>query len=163
MKSEASTVDEYLKSLPDDRKKAVTKLRKVIKENLPKGFEEVMGYGMIGYVVPHSIYPKGYHCNPKLPMPFMNVASQKNYIALYHMGIYSNEKLLNWFVDEYKKVAISKIDMGKGCIRFKKPDEIPFDLIGELTTKISVLQLIETMENNIVNRANEKEKLAAKK
>lgn len=137
MQSKATTVAQYLEELPTDRKAAVTKLRNTIKKNLPKGFQEVMGYGMIGYVVPHTLYPPGYHCDPKLPLPFMNVASQKNFIALYHMGLYSDAKLLAWFKAEYAKQTPNKLDMGKSCIRFKKPENIPFALIGELATKVS--------------------------
>lgn len=120
MQSEAKTIEEYLKEVPEDRKTAFTKLRDTITANLPKGFKEEMSYGMIGYVVPHSIYPKGYHCSPELPLPFVNLASQKNFIALYHMGIYANDKLLDWFVNEYPKYCKLKPDMGKSCIRFKK-------------------------------------------
>ena len=131
MQSKATTPEHYLAELPEDRKEAMLKLRNVIKDNLPKGFEEQMSYGMLGYVVPHSIYPNGYHCNPKLPLPFINLASQKNFIALYHMGIYANKNLLDWFVAEFPKHTKTKIEMGKSCIRFKKIDDIPFDFIGE--------------------------------
>ena len=120
MQSKATTVDEYMEQLPDERKAAMKKLRAIIKKHLPKGFQECMGYGMMGYVVPHSKYPAGYHCNPKDPLPFLALASQKNFIALYHMGIYSDPKLLKWFTDEYAKHVKSKLDMGKSCIRFKK-------------------------------------------
>lgn len=148
MQSKAATPEQYLAELPDDRREAMQKIRTTIKNNLPNGFEEVMSYGMLGYVVPHSIYPDGYHCNPKLPLPFINLASQKNNISLYHMGIYGDENLLNWFVAEYAKQAKSKIDMGKGCLRFKKMDDIPFDLIGELASKISVDDWIAIYERN---------------
>ncbi|HQK98749.1 MAG TPA: DUF1801 domain-containing protein [Bacteroidia bacterium] len=146
MRSDATTVDEYLETLPDDRKAAISSLRKVIKKNLPKGFKETMGYGMIGYVVPHSIYPPGYHCTPELPLPFMNIASQKNFVAVYHMGIYGDSALLDWFVDEYTKVVGKKPDMGKSCIRFKKPEMIPFELFGKLASKISPEKWIEMYE-----------------
>lgn len=147
MHSASTTPDEYLSSLPEDRKPAMTALRNVILENLPQGFVEVMSYGMLGYVVPHSIYASGYHCDPKQPLPFMSIASQKNFIALYHMGIYSDENLLTWFKDEYSKQSSSKVDMGKSCIRFKKPGEIPMDLIGKLASKITVADWIATYEN----------------
>jgi uncharacterized protein YdhG (YjbR/CyaY superfamily) len=137
MQSKAKTVDQYIDELPDDRKHAISELRKVILKNLPKGFEETMSYGMIGYVVPLSLYPAGYHCDPSLPLPYMNVASQKNFIAVYHMGIYGSKKLLEWFTNEYSKVSKTKLDMGKSCIRFKKMDQIPYQLIGELSGKIS--------------------------
>jgi uncharacterized protein YdhG (YjbR/CyaY superfamily) len=146
MQSKALTPQEYLSNLPEDRKGVMQKLRNVIKENLPNGFEEVMSYGMLGFVVPHSTYPNGYHCDPKLPLPFMNLASQKNFIALYHMGIYANGELLDWFVAEYPKHCKTKIDMGKSCIRFKKMDDIPFELIGELAGKVSVTDWISTYE-----------------
>lgn len=161
MPSTATTINEYIASLPKERQTAITKLRKIIKANLPKGFEEVMSYGMIGFVVPHSIYPSGYHCNPKLPLPFINIGSQKNYIVLHHMGVYASKELLDWFVAEYEKVP-SKLDMGKGCIRFKKPEEIPFELIGELVKKVTVTQWIDMMESNIAEAAKIK-KVAAKK
>lgn len=138
MQSKATTPEQYLSALPEDRKEAMLKLSNAIKENLPQGFEEVISYGMLGYVVPHSIYPSGYHCDPKLPLSFINLASQKNFIALYHMGIYANKNLESWFVSEYPKHVKSKLDMGKSCIRFKKMDDIPFDFIGELAAKVSV-------------------------
>jgi uncharacterized protein YdhG (YjbR/CyaY superfamily) len=148
MQSTAKTPNEYIASLPEDRVKAMTELRNVIKKNLPKGFEEIMSYGMIGYVVPLKTYPAGYHCNPKLPLGYMNIASQKNFIALYHMGIYANKELLDWFVAEYAKHTSAKLDMGKSCIRFKKPEHIPLKLIGELAAKVTVQQWIDLYESN---------------
>ncbi|HPE74835.1 MAG TPA: DUF1801 domain-containing protein [Draconibacterium sp.] len=152
MKIEANSPDEYLERIPEDRKPAMNKLRQTINDNLPKGFQEEMSYGMIGYVVPHSIYPEGYHCDTKLPLPFAAIASQKNFIAFYHMGIYANESLYNWFTAEFHKHSKSKPDMGKSCIRFKNPEKIPFDLIGELVQKISAKEWIEIYESNIKNR-----------
>lgn len=152
MQSTVKTVNEYLSELPEERKTAFLKLRDSILNTLPKGFEEQMSYGMLGYVVPHSIYPNGYHCNPKLPLPFINIASQKNFIALYHMGIYANPELLDWFTAEYPKHSSLKLDMGKGCIRFKKPDQIPFELIAELAAKISVEDWIECYETQLKSR-----------
>lgn len=149
MQSKASTVDEYIIELPTDRQEAITKLRKEIKKNLPKGFKEGMGYGMMGYSVPHSIYPAGYHCDPKLPLPFMGLASQKNFIAVYHMGIYADPKLMKWFTDAYAKVVPGKLDMGKSCIRFKKPEHIPVKLIGELASKMTVEDWINMYEKNL--------------
>ncbi|MCA0427052.1 MAG: DUF1801 domain-containing protein [Bacteroidetes bacterium] len=146
MQSKASSIQEYLNSLPDERREAITKLHETILKALPKGFETCMSYGMIGYVVPHSIYPKGYHCDPKLPLPFISLASQKNAISLYHMGIYANEELLNWFTSEYASRVKGKLDMGKSCIRFKKPEQIPFDLIAELAQKWSPADWISTYE-----------------
>ena len=146
MRSEAKTPNEYFKSLPEERKEAMDELRKTILKNLPKGFEEGMGYGMVGYVVPHSIYPKGYHCDPKQPLPFMGLASQKNFIAFYHMGIYANKDLHDWFVSEFPKHSKYKIKKKKSCIRFKKTDGIPYKLIGELVKKISVKDWISNYE-----------------
>ena len=148
MTSAAKTPKEYIASLPEDRKAAMIELQKVILKNIPKGFHEEMSYGMIGYVVPHSIYPAGYHCTPKLPLPFMNIASQKNFIAVYHMGIYADEKLMNWFVTEFPKHSNLKLDMGKSCIRFKKAEQIPYQLIGELASKMTVKDWIELYEKN---------------
>lgn len=152
MQSSAKTVNDYLNELPEERKTAFLKLRDSILNSIPKGFEEHISYGMLGYVVPHSIYPNGYHCTPKLPLPFMNIASQKNFIALYDMGIYANPELLDWFTAEYPKHSNYKLDMGKGCIRFKKMDQIPFDLIAELAAKMSVKDWIECYETQIKNR-----------
>ena len=146
MKIKASSVHEYLNNIPEERKVAMNKLRKAILDNLPKGFSEELSYGMVGYVVPHSIYPAGYHCSPELPLPFVSIASQKNFIAFYHMGIYANEELLNWFAGEYPKHCKRKLDMGKSCIRFKKVDEIPYSLLGELITKMTVQDWIDTYE-----------------
>jgi len=146
MQSTASSPQEYMDSLPDDRKDAMTQLRKAIVENLPEGFEERMSYGMLGFVIPHSLYPKGYHCDPKLPLPFVNLASQKNNISLYHMGIYSDSELLTWFQNEWPRHTQSKLDMGKSCIRFKKLNDIPYELIGQLMQRISPAQWIQTYE-----------------
>jgi len=149
MQSTTKTVAEYLESLPTDRKRAISLIRESILTNLPNGYQETMSYGMIGYVVPHEIYPDGYHCTPKLPLPFMNVASQKNFIALYHMGIYADKSILDWFVTEYPKHAKTKLDMGKSCIRFKKVNDIPYGLIGELAAKMSVNEWIKIYETTI--------------
>jgi uncharacterized protein YdhG (YjbR/CyaY superfamily) len=149
MQSKALTPDQYIDVLPEDRKEAVSKLRKIIKKNLPKGFKEGMGYGMMGWDVPHSLYPAGYHCDPKQPLPFMGLASQKNSINLYHMGIYADPKLLKWFTDSFAKVSKQKLDMGKSCIRFKKPEHIPFELIGELAAKMTPKDWIELYEKNL--------------
>ena len=145
MQSKAKTVDEYIKELPADRAVAVEKLRKAILKNIPKGFEETMNYGMIGYVVPHSIYPAGYHCDPKLPVPFMNIASQKNSINFYHMAFYVGE-LEQWFKTEWSKATKMKLDMGKSCVRMKKLEEIPFELIGKLASKMTVKDWISAYE-----------------
>ena len=149
MKIEANSPEEYIEKIPEDRKQAMTKLRQTILNNIPEGFEEQMSYGMIGYVVPKSTYPKGYHTTPHLPLPFVNIASQKNSITLYHMGLYSNSPVLDWFVSEYPKHCKTKLDMGKTCIHFKKIDQIPYDLIGELMQKITVTQWIVTYEDQL--------------
>jgi Domain of unknown function (DU1801) len=147
MQSKAATPDAYVAELPADRKGPVTELRNTILKNLPKGFAEEMNYGMLGYVVPHSIYPAGYHCDPKLPLPFMALASQKNFIAFYHMGIYAMPELMDWFTTEYPKHTTAKLDMGKSCIRFKKPEHIPYKLIGQLVKKMSVKDWINCYES----------------
>ncbi len=146
MQSKATIVSQYLGELPVERKEAITRLRKEIKTNLPKGFKEVISYGMIGYVVPHSLYPPGYHVTPHLPLPFLNIASQKNHIAVYHMCLYGNPALLKWFTAEYEKANLGKLDMGKSCIRFKNPEKIPFELFGELAKKITVDEWIKLYE-----------------
>ena len=149
MQYKASSPEDYISQVPEERQDTLKKLRKTIKENLPKGFQEGIQYGMIGYFVPHSIYPNGYHCTPSEPLPFMSFASQKNSVNFYHMGIYSKPELHNWFVSEYPKHCKCKLDMGKSCVRFKKLDEIPFELIGELCTKITVDEWIDIYEKVI--------------
>jgi len=149
MQYKANSAEDYINQVPEARQNALKKLTSVIKKNLPKGFEEGIQYGMIGYYVPHAIYPDGYHCNPKEPLPFLSVASQKNSINLYHMGIYANKDIHDWFVAEYPKYSKTKLDMGKSCIRFKKIDQIPYELIGALAQKISVKDWINTYETAI--------------
>ncbi|WP_297097405.1 DUF1801 domain-containing protein [uncultured Draconibacterium sp.] len=149
MKIEANSPDEYIAQLSEERQQAVSKLREIFRKNLSEGFQETISYGMIGYVVPHSVYPAGYHCDTKLPLPFINIASQKNFIALYHMGIYANKNLLDWFVAEYPKHCKTKPDMGKSCIRFKKVDQIPYNLLTELATKMTVSDWIDLYEQQI--------------
>lgn len=151
MKNNVKSVKDYLASLPNNRKKIIQKLRTIIRQNLPKGFEETISYGMIGYVVPLSLYPKGYHCNPKEPLPFINLANQKNHIALYHMGLYANKKLYEWFIGEYKKNS-KKIDVGKSCIRFKENDEIPYKLIEDLVKKITPQDWIKLYESKLKSK-----------
>ncbi|AFD07134.1 DUF1801 domain-containing protein [Solitalea canadensis] len=150
MQSNAKTPQEYIESLPEDRKTALSKLRAAIHQNLPAGFEEAMSYGMLGYIVPHSLYPAGYHCAPELPLPFMSIASQKNFVAIYHMGMYMDNELLDWFTSEYTKHSTLKLDMGKSCVRFKKMDQIPFELIGELASKMTTDQWIELYEKKLM-------------
>ncbi len=149
MQSKATSPEQYIAEMPVERQKAFSKLRSVIKKNLPKGFKETMCYGMIGYVVPHSTYPAGYHCDPKQALPFMNIASQKNFIAVYHMGVYAGPVLMKWFTAAHSKASPKKLDMGKSCIRYKKPEDIPFDLIGKLASKITPYEWIAIYEKNI--------------
>jgi uncharacterized protein YdhG (YjbR/CyaY superfamily) len=152
MKIEASTPAHYIQQMPEDRREAMQKLRQTIQKNIPKGFEETIIYDSIGYVVPKATYPDGYHCDTSLPLPFLNIASQKNFIALYHMGIYMDKELLDWFVKEYPKHSKLKLDMGKSCIRFKKFDQIPYTLIAELVKKMSMKDWIKLYESNIKKR-----------
>jgi uncharacterized protein YdhG (YjbR/CyaY superfamily) len=147
MQSKAKTPQQYINELPNDRKEPIQKLRQHILDNLPNGIEEMMSYGMLGYVIPHSVYPDGYHCNPKLPLPFMNIASQKNFIAVYSMTLYAKKELTDWFISEYAKRCKYKLDMGKSCIRFKRLDDIPYELIGELTAKVSAEEWIQIYEH----------------
>ncbi len=149
MKSNALNIQNYIDQIQPERKASFDQLRKVILLNLPKGFKEEMSYGMIGYIIPHSIYPAGYHCDPKLPLPFASIANQKNFIAFYHMGLYAKKELLDWFVKVYSEKCKYKLDMGKSCIRFKKMEDIPFDLIGELMQKMTSDEWISIYENNI--------------
>ena len=147
MTYKATSPEDYINQVPEERQNALKTLRQVIKENLPKDFEEGIQYNMIGYYVPHSVYPDGYHCDPKTPLPFMSFASQKNSINLYHSGIYADPKLHDWFVNEYPKHCKRKLDMGKSCVRFKKIDDIPFQLIGELVTKMTCKEWIDLYES----------------
>lgn len=149
MQYQADTVGHYIGQLPEDRKGSVEKLRQTVAKNLPKGFEEGLSYNMIGFYAPHSIYLAGYHCDTKLPLPFMNIASQKNFVALYHMGIYANPILMEWFVSEYPKHCKYKLDMGKSCVRFKRVEDIPYELIAELCKKMTVDEWISIYETNI--------------
>ncbi|MDG2194436.1 MAG: DUF1801 domain-containing protein [Polaribacter sp.] len=147
MQYHANTVDEYINQLPEERKVVLIRLRNVINQHLPEGFIEQINYNMPGYVVPHSMYPSGYHCSPTLPLPFMNIASQKNFVSLYHAGIYASPELSKWFTAEYPKHSKAKLDMGKSCIRFKKMEDIPYQLIGELVQKMTPQQWIKIYES----------------
>jgi hypothetical protein len=149
MQIPAKSPAEYINQLPEDRQESVGKLRKVILENLPKDFTETINYGMIGYVVPHSVYPAGYHVDPAQPLPFLNIASQKNFISVYHMGLFADENLQNWFVAEYHRLTNSKPDMGKSCIRFKRPEKIPYALIGELASRMTPAEWIALYEQKV--------------
>ena len=147
MQYKANSPEDYIKQLPEERQPVIQKLHETILTNLPKGFEEVISYGMIGFVVPHSIYPSGYHCTPELPLPFMNLASQKNFVAVYHMGMYAKKELLDWFTAEFPKRSTRKLDMGKSCIRFKNIDDIPYKLLGELASKMTMDEWIGIYES----------------
>lgn len=149
MKANGTTVKEILANVPEERAEAFNKLHETIIENLPEGFEAGISYGGLGYVVPHSLYPSGYHCKPEEPLPFAGIASQKNSVNLYHMGIYSDPELLKWFTEEYPKHSKRKLDMGKSCIRFKKTEDIPFELIGELMKKMTVQDWVNIYESNL--------------
>ena len=144
-----TAADEFIASLPEERREPIKILRAAIRKNLPKGFEEAVSGGMINWVVPHKLYPPGYHCDPKQPLPFLSLASQKNSISLYHMGLYGDPDLLKWFQDEWPKASKGKLDMGKSCVRFKKPTDIPFDLIGRLAAKVSPAVWITMYESAI--------------
>ena len=150
MQSKAESIEQYMEELPLERQQSMQQLRAEILKNIPEGFSESMSYGMIGYVVPHSIYPSGYHCTPKLPLPFMNLASQKNFIALYYMG-FADKSVLEWFINEYPKHSKVKLDMGVGCIRLKKIDQIPYQLIGQLASKMTVQDWIKVYEETYKN------------
>ena len=156
MQSTALTVDHYFEALPPGRKEAMNKLRLVILQNIPKGFAEVMNYGMPAYVVPHSLYPAGYHCDSSLPVGLISIASQKNFIAVYHMGIYADTKLYDWFLQQYAVLQTKKPDIGKSCIRFKDVSAIPYKLIGELAAKLSVADWIKLYEKNIKKQQDSK-------
>ena len=143
------SIKDYINSLASDRKTTITQLINVIEQNIPKGFEKVMNYGMPSFVIPHSIYPNGYHCDTTLPLPFIGVSNQKSSISLHHMGLYADPELLNWFKSEYPKHSNTKLDMGKSCIRFKKFNEIPYELIGILSNKMTVKNWIDIYEQNI--------------
>ena len=150
MKIKANNILEYKKNVPEDKKDVFDKLMKTVRENIPKGFSEELSYGIPAWIVPHSLYPKGYHCSPELPLPFVSIASQKNFIALYHMGIYATPELLDWFMKEYPKHSKRKLNMGKSCVRFKKMDDIPFELVGELMGKMTPKDWIEKYESTFL-------------
>ncbi|MRI00757.1 DUF1801 domain-containing protein [Kriegella sp. EG-1] len=149
MKYTANSPENYINQLPENRQPVISRIRDIINKTIPSGFQEQMSYGMLGWVVPHTRYPDGYHCNPELPLPFINLASQKNFIALYHSGIYADKNLYDWFVSEYPKHCKRKLDMGKSCIRFKSMDDVPYDLIEKLFSKITVDDWISLYEKNI--------------
>ncbi|MEZ4805575.1 MAG: DUF1801 domain-containing protein [Bacteroidia bacterium] len=158
MQIQAANVADYLSQVEDSKREGITKLIEIIRASIPKGFEERINYSMPSWVVPHSIFPPGYHCDPKLPLPFASIAAQKNFIAVYHMGIYADPKLLDWFVSEHKKRSSKKLDMGKSCIRYKKAEDIPYDLIGELFAKMTAQEWIDLYSKNYDTARNSKKK-----
>lgn len=164
MKNKATTPAEYLASLPDDRRKALEAVRKVIRKNLPKGYAEGIQYGMLGYFVPHSVYPDGYHCDPKQPLPFASIASQKNHMGIYLMCIYSSPEREKWFRKAWTATG-KKLDMGKSCVRFKKLEDVPLDVVGEAIRRVPVKDYIAQYEAVLktVGKRPAKKKTAAKK
>ncbi|SMP31332.1 DUF1801 domain-containing protein [Chryseobacterium profundimaris] len=148
MQIESVSLDDYLSKIPEERQEVFRKLFNTINDNLPEGFSQGSSYGMIGWAVPLETYPAGYHCTPGTPLPFISIASQKNFIAFYHMGIYAKPDLLNWFVEEFPKYSKRKLDMGKSCVRFKKIDDIPFELLAEVSKKMTVQDWIDCYEAN---------------
>lgn len=155
MQSKAKTVEEYLASLPDDRRTAIQAVRKVIRKNLDKGYEEGMTYGMIGYYVPHKLYPAGYHCDPKQPLPFASLASQKNHMALYLMCVYGGTEHESWFRKEWAKTG-KKLDMGKCCVRFKKLEDLPLEVIGKTIARVPSKEYIAYYESVIKTSGKKK-------
>ena len=153
MQSKAATPEQYIKELPADRKEVISALRDVILKNLPKGFDEEMNYGYAWVCCAAFSVPAGLSLRSKITPPFMAIASQKNFIAFYHMGIYAQPELLKWFTTEYPKHCKAKLDMGKSCMRFKKPENIPYKLIGELVKKMKVKDWIEIYETNFKKKS----------
>lgn len=162
MQSGAATVDEYLAELPEDRRQAISTVRDEILKNLPQGYEEQMIYGMIGYVVPFSLWPAGYHCDPKLPLTYAALASQKQHMAVYLMNIYMTNDSESWFISEYKKTG-KRMDIGKSCVRFKKLEHLPVELIGQAIARTSVQDYLDIYQQNLAEaEANRLARKAAK-
>lgn len=158
MRSDADNIADYLETIPEDRRAGMKKLYETIRKNLPEGFSEGMSYGMAGWCVPHTLFPEGYHCDPSKPLPFMNIANQKNYIVMHHMGLYGSGSLLDWFVSEWPKHSAKKLDMGKGCVRFKNPDEIPHALVAELCKKMTPQAWMDVYEKAVLSRGKPEKK-----
>ena len=161
MQSKATTVEQYLASLPEDRRAAISAMRNAILKNLDKDYEEGMQYGMIGYYVPHKVFPAGYHCDPKQPLPFASLASQKNHMAIYLMGIYGQPREEKWFRDAWAKTG-KKLDMGKSCVRFKKLEDVALDVIGEAIRRAPAKAYIQHYESVIRPPDKKKAPAAAK-
>lgn len=151
MQSKAATVAQYLQELPADRRAAMEAVRKVVNANLDKDFEEGMQYGMIGWYVPHRVFPAGYHCDPKQPLPFAALASQKNYMSLYMMSVYADAEEEGWMRRKFEQAG-KKLDMGKCCIRFKKLEDLPLDVIGEAIARVPAARHIEHYEKSLLSR-----------
>ncbi|MFE8598615.1 DUF1801 domain-containing protein [Archangium violaceum] len=161
MQSKATTVDQYLASLPEDRRTAISAIRDVILENLDKDYEEGIQYGMIGYYVPHKVFPAGYHCDPKQPLPFASLASQKNHMAVYLMGIYGQPRHEKWFREAWAKTG-KKLDMGKSCVRFKKLQDVALDVLGEAIRRAPAKAYIQQYESVLQSTVKKKAPAAAK-
>ena len=162
MKSRATTVEEYLASLPDDRRTAIEAVRKVVAKNIDKAFEEGIQYGMLGWYLPHSSYPEGYHCDPRQPLPFASVASQKNHIGIYLFCLYMDPDHMRLFQEEWQ-AAGKKLDMGKGCVRVKKLDDIPLDVLGRAFKRIRAKAFVEIYERSLPESAKRKRAKTARK
>jgi len=161
MTSTAATVEEYLRSLPADRRAAISTVRATILAHLPAGYEERMGYGMIAYVVPHTLYPAGYHCDPQMPLMLANLGSQKNHMAMYLMTVYGDPATEKWFRQAWTATG-KKLDMGKACVRFRKIEDVPLAVIGQLIARVPVKEYIARMEKFLATRPKAKAKPARK-
>jgi len=162
MQSKATTVKSYLASLPPDRRAAMEAVRTVILKNLDNDYVENMSYGMIGYCVPHSVYPAGYHCNPKQALPFAGLASQKNYMSVYLMCTYGSASHLKWFQEAWAKTG-KKLDMGKSCIRFKKVEDLALNVIGESIRRVPAKAYIAEVESGLAKTKSSARKPASPK
>lgn len=157
MTSEAKTVNDYLAGLPPERQAAIGKVREVILAHLPVGYEERMQYGMISYVVPHSLYPAGYHCDPKQALTMASLASQKNHMALYLMCAYGHRETREWFETAYRASG-KKLDMGKACVRFRKLEDLPLEVIGQAIARVPVQKYVQSVEAVLGQRAAKRKK-----
>jgi len=162
MQSKAKTVEAYLAELPEDRREAISAVRDVIRENLPEGYAEGMAYGMIGYHVPHEVYPAGYHCDPKQPLPFAALASQKNHMALYLMCVYGDAGTEAWFRKEWAATG-KKLDMGKSCVRFRKLADVPLAVVGRVIRRVPVEEYVARYEATLRRPRSGARKVPAKK
>ncbi|GAB4384285.1 MAG: hypothetical protein Kow0022_06380 [Phycisphaerales bacterium] len=161
MQSRATTVEEYLEGLCEDRRRAISAVRDVIRANLGRGYEEGMQYGMIGYFVPHRVYPPGYHCDPRQPLPFVGLASQRNHMAIYLFCIYASEEDRQWFIEAWTASG-RKLDMGKGCVRFRRLEDVPLEVVGEAIRRVPVERLVAVYEENLRRPASDGGRRASK-